>query len=69
MSLSNRSCENCPPFFLSPRLANTLNHSQFVFGMLDHSQSKLIMAREALVLLFLIDRVAEPVLDIRFLLF
>lgn len=44
MSLSNRSCENCPPFFLSPRFANTLNHSQFVLGMLDHSQSELIMA-------------------------
>lgn len=35
MSLSSRCWENCPPFFLSPRLANTLNHNQLVFGMLD----------------------------------
>lgn len=47
MSLSSRSWENWPPFFLSPRLANTLNQSQFVFGMLDHGQLKLITTRAA----------------------
>lgn len=34
MSLSRRAWENLPPFFFSPRFANTLNHNQFVLGML-----------------------------------
>jgi hypothetical protein len=42
MSASNRSCENLPPFFLSPRLANTRNQSQLVLGMLLFCQPLIV---------------------------
>lgn len=50
MSLSRRSCENLPPFFLRPRFAKTLNHNQLVLGML-HGRGQSVCEYSAALLL------------------
>lgn len=65
MSLSSRSWENFPPCLLRPRLANTRNQSQLVFGILKpQSQPWYIIWQAWSKLLLLIDRIPQPVLDV-----
>lgn len=69
MSLSSLAWECLPPFLFNPRLAKTRNQSQLVLGILRLvSMPPLGLCIQTPNALFFINRVPEPVLDVRALL-